>query len=78
MLKTYEEYFDKMEFDEDSGYENGFCPFTRKPCMGADCQTGLFKDGIFYGCAMIPGKWATCFVSEGAEGDVEWLLNSSC
>lgn len=46
----YEEYFASMEYEEN--YENGFCPFSRKKCMGSDCQLSDFSDDIFHGCKL--------------------------
>lgn len=46
----YEEYFASMEYEEN--YENGFCPFSRKPCMGTDCQLSVVYKAEFSGCQL--------------------------
>ena len=52
-MDDYEAYFKHMEYAEELAYENGFCPFTRKPCMGSDCQCGVSEDAIFFGCGLM-------------------------
>jgi len=51
-MLDYEAYFKKVDYSEETAYENGFCPFTRKPCMGTDCQLGVVDGNIFYGCGL--------------------------
>lgn len=49
---TYEEYSEKLEISEEVKYDNGFCPFTRQPCMGTDCQLSVVNKAEFYGCQL--------------------------
>ena len=51
-MLEYENYFEKMDYSEEGVYENGFCPFTRRPCMGTDCQLGVISNDIFEGCGL--------------------------
>ena len=51
-MLDYEAYFKKIDYSEEIAYENGFCPLTRKPCMGTDCQLGVVDGNIFYGCGL--------------------------
>ena len=55
-MMDYEQYFKHCDYDEEEAYTEGFCPFTRKVCMGSDCQLGVFFDGIFYGCGLDRSK----------------------
>lgn len=48
---TFEEYFENLDMNPDD-VENGFCPFTRKSCMGISCQMSASDGGIFSGCGL--------------------------
>ena len=56
----YEEYYKRLEYSEEIIYENGFCPFTRKPCMGTDCQLSVNYKAEFAGCQLAEWGRRTC------------------
>lgn len=53
---TYEEYYAAMDYADEGRYDNGFCPMTRKPCMGSDCQIGNVVDEVFTRCGLVDMK----------------------